>query len=69
MEQSLFYAFLLPAGMGGGEAPDQFPEEAGRHKIGSVPHVLKMWFSAEPDMEQTYCFSLENVKLSVFEEG
>ena len=42
VEQSLLYAFLLPEGVGGGEATAKFSEEAGRHIIGSVPHVLKM---------------------------
>ena len=39
------YAFLFPEGIGGGEAPTQFPEEAGRQIIGFVPYELRMLVS------------------------
>ena len=40
VEQSLLYAFLLPLRIERGLRPRQFPREAGRHIIGSVPHLL-----------------------------
>ena len=39
MEQSLLYALLLPLEIGWGLRPHQFPREAARHIIGSVPYL------------------------------
>ena len=36
------YTFLLLEGFGRGEAPTQFSEEVGKHKVGFVPHEFRV---------------------------